>query len=267
MNGSGVQTLSSVTISQKGSSGAVWISLGEFDFGASGSNYIKIKVDGADNFVLADAVRFQPMFTPTPPTLSSDATLSSLAVQPGTLDFNPLVKDYQLDVAGSVYSSIDITPTVASAVYKSLKINGQETVSGSTYMVQLAPGMNTIPIEVRAQDDTATTYTLQVNRIFLSNDASLSSLTLSRGMLDFHSEITSYQVDVGDQVNSLEVTPVVLSSVYKSLTINGTPHFSNVPYLVELSVEQSDQHSSNGSGWNGEGVQRSGDQTGSSSYA
>ncbi|WP_171631498.1 cadherin-like beta sandwich domain-containing protein [Paenibacillus plantarum] len=236
VNDGNVTTLSSVTVSQKGSTGAVWIPIGEFEFQEGDGNYIQIKVDGAEGYVLADAVRFQPMFTPAPPILSNDATLLSLQVNPGLLDFNPQVKDYTLDVLGNVYSSIDITPTVTSTVYKSLQINGQETVSGSTYTVQLMSGSNSIAIVVIAQDNTTLTYNLQVNRILLSNEASLSNLTLDRATLDFSPDVTSYQVQVGDEVNSLEVTPVVSSAVYKSLTVNGRSQSSGDPYLMTLST-------------------------------
>ncbi|NQX60823.1 cadherin-like beta sandwich domain-containing protein [Paenibacillus qinlingensis] len=234
LNDASATTLSSVTVSQKGSTGAVWIPIGEFEFQKGDGNYIQIKVDGAEGYVLADAVRFQPMFTPAPPILSSDATLSSLQVNPGLLDFNPQVTDYHLDVLGNVYSTIDVTPTVTSTVYKSLQINGQESVSGSTYTVQLMHGSNTIAIVVTAQDNTTLTYYLQVNRISLSDEASLSSLTLDRGTLNFSPDVTNYQVQVGDEVNSLGVTPVVLSTVYKSLTINGHSQSSGETYQMPL---------------------------------
>lgn len=225
-------TVTSLTASQKGSSGGVWISLGEFEFVAGSGGYVKIMVDGAESFVLADAVRLVPLFTP----ISSDATLSHLAVNPGALDFNPAVMNYTLDVVDSVYSSIDITPTVSSAVYKSLTVNGWETVSGSTYTAQLAPGENLITIQVTAEDNTVNTYTLLVNRTVPSSEARLGDLTLSRASLAFNPDTTAYQVQVGDQVAGLDVTPTVMSAVYQSLTVNGHPHASGVPWPVELSA-------------------------------
>lgn len=227
----------SVVVSQKGTpSAAVWIPLGQYEFAAGSTGYVKIMVDGAESYVLADAVRLVPQFTPAPPAKSGDATLSSLAVSVGELAFDPAVKEYTLTVNGGVYKSIDITPTVNSAVYKGLTVNGQATVSGSTYSATLAAGSNLFAIRVTAEDDTVNTYTLTINRTMPSSEARLESLTLNRASLAFEPDTLSYLVQVGDHVTGLEVTPTVMSAVYKSLTVNGSPHLSGAPYPIQLAA-------------------------------
>ncbi|RAV06438.1 cadherin-like beta sandwich domain-containing protein [Paenibacillus sp. YN15] len=237
----GTSTIVNVNQTSSSLSNGYWYGLdtggvNSYYFEKGTANYIRIDTGSLTGWVLADAVRLVPLFTPEPPAQSSDATLGSLAVNPGELDFDPAVKDYTLNVVGSVYSSIDITPTVNSAVYQSLRINGQAAVSGATYTVPLVPGENLITIQVTAEDDTVNTYTLLVNRTVPSSEARLSGLTLSRAPLAFDPDITAYLVQVGDQVTSLDVTPTVMAAVYQSLTVNGSPHASGVPWPVELSV-------------------------------
>ena len=92
--------------------------------------------------------------TDSTPTVSSDATLSALAISSGTLSpaFVPGTTSYTASVAYSV-SSVHVTPTVnqADAV---VKVNGVTTASGTPSAVGLSVGPNTITILVTAQDTT-----------------------------------------------------------------------------------------------------------------
>ncbi len=115
--------------------------------------------------------------TDSTPTVSSDATLSALAISSGTLSpaFVPGATSYTASVAHSV-SSINVTPTVnqADAV---VKVHGITTVSGTPSAVGLNVGANTIPILVTAQDTTTTkTYTITINRA-AATDASITPST------------------------------------------------------------------------------------------
>jgi|GEM_PF-2102511 len=115
--------------------------------------------------------------TDSTPTVSSDATLSALAISSGTLSpaFVPGTTSYTASVAYSV-SSVNVTPTVnqADAV---VKVNGVTTASGTPSAVGLSVGVNTLTILVTAQDTTTTeTYTITINRA-AATDASITPST------------------------------------------------------------------------------------------
>lgn len=236
----GESTIVNVNQTNPGLSNGYWFGLGQtvdsvyvnsYYFEAGTSNYIKIDTTGTTGWVLADAVRLVPLFDPPP---DGDATLSSLAVNPGTLAFDPQVEEYRVNVPGSA-DSIAITPTVSSsAAYKSLTINGHPTVSGSAYSVSLQYGINMISIQVTAQNDTVKTYQLEVSREDLSADADLSGLQIAPGNLEFDRNTTRYSVEVTETTDTIAVTPMVSSSVYRSLTVNGQPAVSGETYMIVL---------------------------------
>jgi len=97
---------------------------------------------------------------PAPPTLSSDASLSSLSVTGATLDpaFGSAVTSYAASVPNST-TSLDITAATSDS-------NANFTTNGgSSAMVALSVGDNTITIVVTAENgSTTTTYTITVTR-------------------------------------------------------------------------------------------------------
>ena len=79
-------------------------------------------------------------------------------------------------------------------------------------------------IVVTAQDgSTSTTYTVTVNRI-RSNDADLSSITVSEGTLNplFDKDTISYTVDVGNNITSIDINAVVSDVGYANVSGIGT---------------------------------------------
>jgi YD repeat-containing protein len=135
---------------------------------------------------------------------SSDATLSSLTVSSGTLPFNPATTSYTVNVANDV-TVIDITGTANYAA---------ATVSGNVTGKTLDVGDNTIKITVTAENGTtAVIYTVTIHR--LSNDATLSSLTLSSGELLFDSSVTGYTVNVPNEITAIDVTGTAHHSLAK----------------------------------------------------
>ncbi len=157
--------------------------------------------------------------------LSSNASLSALAISSGSLvpAFASATLVYSDSVANGV-SAITVTPTVADAT-ATVKVNGNTVASGSaSAAIALAVGANAITVLVTAQDGTTTqTYTVNVNRAgALSNNASLSALTVSSGSLlpAFASATLSYADAVANAVTSITVTPTV-AQANATIKVNG----------------------------------------------
>jgi tRNA threonylcarbamoyladenosine modification (KEOPS) complex Pcc1 subunit len=111
---------------------------------------------------------------------------------------------------------------VADESHASVVVNNIYVASGSTSgAINLSIGVNTITIQVTAQDGTLRTYTVIVTR--LSNDATLSNITLSAGTIApaFNSGTTSYTANVLNSVSSVTVTPTVHQG-NATVTVNGT---------------------------------------------
>ncbi|MEJ8303877.1 cadherin-like beta sandwich domain-containing protein [Saccharibacillus sacchari] len=169
---------------------------------------------------------------------STDATLSNLAINQGTLNptFASGTTAYTANVAYGV-TSINVTPTVNQA-NATVTVNGTTTTSGSAQAVSLSVGSNSIPVVVTAQDGTTTqTYTINVTRAAPSTDATLSNLAINQGVLTptFASGTTSYSATVAYTVNSINVTPTV-NQANATVKVNGTTTTSGSAHAVALSV-------------------------------
>ena len=157
--------------------------------------------------------------------LSNNAGLSNLAISSGTLTpaFAMATLNYTDAVANAV-NSVTVTPTTADA-NATVKVNGNTVASGSaSAAVNLVVGANNIAVLVTAQDGTTTqTYTITVNRAgVLSNNANLSSLTISSGTLTpaFASNTLNYTDNVANAVNSATVTPTT-ADANATIKVNG----------------------------------------------
>ena len=152
--------------------------------------------------------------------LGTDATLSTLILSSGSLSptFSSSAESYTASVDYSA-SSITITPTLTQA---SASINvtyiGVDSdpytdlvTSGSSKLIPLFVGPNIITIEVRAEDGTTKTYTINVTR---HKDASLSGLSLSNSTdgnsinlaPTFAIGTESYTASVANSVETITVT-------------------------------------------------------------
>ena len=162
--------------------------------------------------------------------LSTDATLSALALSEGTLSptFSSAGTSYTASV-GNTVSRITVTPTtndagatdfggnsIAKPTVEYLDatdtaLTDANTSSTDTFEVDLSEGANIIKVKVTAEDGTATkTYTVTVTRgAAASADATLSALALSEGTLSpmFSSAHTSYTASVVNAVSRITVTP------------------------------------------------------------
>ena len=146
-----------------------------------------------------------------PPGRSTDAALSSLTLSGVTLEFDPATTTYAAEV-GNDLAETTVAPTVNDdgATY-AVRLDGAADDDGT---VPLAVGGNVITIEVTAEDrETTRTYTVTVTRAEappkLSDDATLSSLTLSGVTLAFDPATTRYTASVGNDVTETTVTPAV----------------------------------------------------------
>jgi gliding motility-associated-like protein len=157
-------------------------------------------------------------------TPSSNNNLNNLSISSGTLTpvFNSGTTSYSVGVPITV-SSVTFTPTVSDAPYASVKVNGATVASGSASApITLVTGSNTINIVVTAQDASTKTYAVNVVKSALSNNAQLSSLTLSSGSLTpvFNSATIAYTASVSNTTTSVTITPV-LSDATATQTVNG----------------------------------------------
>lgn len=156
---------------------------------------------------------------------SNNANLSSLNLSSGSLNpnFDPNTVGYTAAEPYSV-NSITITPTADDA-NATIKVNGSAVASGqASGAVNLNVGDNSFAVVVYAQDNMTTkTYTLTVNRAAPSNNANLSSLTLSTGSLSpaFDGNTTSYSAAVANGVSSVTLTPNAADE-NTTIKVNGT---------------------------------------------
>lgn len=154
---------------------------------------------------------------------SSNANLSNLSVSSSTLTptFSGSVINYAVGVPNAT-GSISITPTVADGT-ATLKVNSITATSGSAVPITLAGTITAITVTVTAQDGTIQTYTVTVTKSSLSNNANLSSLSLSNGTLlpSFASGTTSYTANVANNVSSISLTPTV-ADANAAVKVNGT---------------------------------------------
>lgn len=131
-----------------------------------GSNTINVAVTAQDGITTKTytiiAYRAEPPSPPTPPALSSDATLSSLVINGGdtSINFDPETTTYNATVASGA-DNITVTP-ILSDPNATVSVNGIGILNGqASASINLSVGNNTINVAVTAQDGTTTkTYTI-----------------------------------------------------------------------------------------------------------
>jgi len=144
-----------------------------------------------------------------------NATLSALSVSEGELEpaFSSEVFNYEVNVTDAEAITIAAIPTHANA-----------TVSGAGTF-ELEGGENVFTIQVVAEDGiTELDYSIVINNIIsLSQDATLSTLSISAGELEpaFSSEVFNYEVNVTD---AEEITITAIPT-HANATVNGAGTF------------------------------------------
>lgn len=186
-----------------------------------GSNTITIGITAPDG---SSSQSYIITVTRAAPASSGDNTLSSLVVSSGSLTptFSGNVTSYRNSVANGVVS-VTVTPTVNES-HATVTVNGTVVTSGSASgSISLNVGDNTVNIVVTAQDTTIKTYTINVIRAStLSNDSSLSGLTISSGTLSptFNTNTLIYTDTVSNGVSSVTVTPTA-TQTNSTIKVNG----------------------------------------------
>lgn len=150
-----------------------------------------------------------------------NSKLSNLRVLNGgtevSLDtaFNPDTLSYTATVDPTV-SNVDIEATQSGDVIKSITTNSGTFTSVDkvhTASINLTPGLNNITIVVTAEDDSATTYTLEITKE-VNSDATLTDITLDTDLTDgvdgttidgFASGTFQYNIDVPYKVKNIEL--------------------------------------------------------------
>jgi 6-phosphogluconolactonase (cycloisomerase 2 family) len=168
--------------------------------------------------------------------------LNSLALSSGTLspDFASAISTYTTNVSNAT-STISVTPTRTDATSNiQVRVNNGSyttTTSGSpSGALALNVGTNTIDVLVTAQNLSTRTYSVTITR--LSNNADLSALSLSSGVLSpaFAANTTVYTSNVLNAITSITVTPTV-SNTNASVQVNGISVSSgNVSGSIPLNI-------------------------------
>ena len=158
-----------------------------------------------DEGTAADTVTVKLLQEGTTPTLSTDATLSALALQDAsdnsaiTLSPSTFVStttSYTVTVANDV-DEITVLPTVneSNATYEIQNSGGTALTDADSnktgFQVALSEGENTVKVEVTAQDTTTTeTYQVTVTREAASTDPLWSTtMTVAEGTYGFNGDV------------------------------------------------------------------------------
>ena len=170
-------------------------------------------------------------------TKSSDASLKSLYVDGYTMSpsFNKDTLTYNVTVPNNV-TSVDVYGIVNDS-------KADVYVEGNT---NLKVGNNEVKVVVTAEDGTKRTYKINVNRLNQEavTEKYIKSLTVSNATLTptFNTSVTNYTVNVGSDVNSLNLT-IVDANGYDH-TVIGNGNFqtgdNNYVYINSYNDDNSD---------------------------
>lgn len=172
-----------------------------FQFTPVSATGIRIRTQSAVEAVAMDELE---LYAPAA-TGSTDPSLSGLVASSGALSpvFAAGTTAYSLPTFSNATSSLSVTPT-ATQSGATVKVNGVTTASGSSAVVALTPGNNTITVLVTAPDGVTTrSYTISVHFIL--------GLTL---------------VQEGDQAGSPNIARE--SVITASSQVNSPPHGANL---------------------------------------
>lgn len=153
-------------------------------------------------------------------TVNPVVELAGLTVTPGTLQptFHRSTTQYSVDLTSDITSvTISAQPAVSG---DSVTINGVKTTSRT---IPLGPEGSTTSVSIVVSESTTNsrTYTVLITRAGPGGNNSLQNLIVSPGPLApaFNANELIYTVNVGNTVESVEVTPI-LQDPLASVTVN-----------------------------------------------
>ncbi|MDP4107892.1 MAG: cadherin-like beta sandwich domain-containing protein, partial [Bacillota bacterium] len=166
--------------------------------------------------------------------------LSNLEIEGTTLDqtFLPDLYKYTATVENNVQSITLLASSVDEKAAITITVNGQ-TVEDPTKPILLQTGDNQIAIKVDDGVNAANTYNLTITRKKSSNNL-LQDIQLSNGELSpkFDAAVTSYSVQVANEVNEITVSPVAAENT-ASILVNDSP-VTDKGVSVQLSAEKTE---------------------------
>ncbi|MDM5214557.1 cadherin-like beta sandwich domain-containing protein [Peribacillus sp. NJ4] len=184
-----------------------------------------VKVILVGSLVVMGASTYMPVVEAAegPSVLQEEAqtvnSLSRLEIEGIALDqkFSESVHDYSAAVGNDVekITLLAGSPSETAAIY----VNDIKMTDGKVKDLTLQTGMNTFEITVSDGENETVAYTLKVEKLE-SDDNLLTSIGLSKGSLTFDSKVTAYNASVGNEVQSVTVTPT-LSDSTAIVKVNG----------------------------------------------
>ena len=225
INGAAIIKVNGVAVASGSESAAIPL--------AVGTNTINTVITSQDN----SAISTYALVVSRAPSVT--AALSFISLSSGSLSpvFFSGTTAYTASVPNDA-TFVTLTPFTVAAT-SVVRVNGVPISTGSaSAAIQLAVGNNTITTIVTAQDNITTgTYTIVVNRA-PSTTATLSSLSLSSGILSpaYATQTTAYTASVPHDVAAIKLTPstAVITSVIR---VNGVQvNSGNSSEAVQLAV-------------------------------
>lgn len=137
---------------------------------------------------------------------SNNSKLASLYLSKGEFKFNSDTKDYTI-IVGESTSSVKINANVLDKTASFVDGFGPRTVN-------LNIGTNKVLVKVKAEDNSTSTYTLNIIRSEGSDEnVKLTNIELSVGKIDFNPDVFIYNFTVDSNVNEIEVKGVPISTL------------------------------------------------------
>ena len=166
---------------------------------------------------------------------SSDATLSSVSISPGSLVSSGYAYAYYANVDNTT-TSVALT-AVVNEPNATLSINNVPQASGSAVTLPLLVGNNVSNVAVTAQDGTTLLdYNITIIRAASSNNL-LTGLTVSTGTLSpaFATGTNSYTLQLPNSTSSVDFTPVTADAT-ANVAVNGNGVLSGTAITEPLTV-------------------------------
>lgn len=162
--------------------------------------------------------------------LHTDSSLKSLTSSVGFFDkaFNPEVLEYNLYVDSSV-----------SYVTLSGEVNDEFATADGFRTYTLYGGTTPISIKVTAEDETTTTYRVNVVKIYKSSNNNLKDLMIEGYDISFNKNTLEYKITVPSDVTSLDITALV-EGYGAWAKIEGNENFQEGENIVTITVYAED---------------------------